>query len=121
MSIINKFFIKNGKSYSSAKIKKTELISSCFWFLDAENNNFLIPKKKLTISDKDSIYFQDLFDKVYINNDCAFIGVGKNFNSEIYIDFNLQKINFVACKDIEEGEEIVCSYHPSCFNNVTIQ
>lgn len=113
--------IKNDKAYSSKNIAKTELVSSCTWIPQKTNYNFLLPKKTLYLNSKDALDITDLFEKVYINNDCGFIHADKNFNTEVYIDFIKQKINFVACKDIKKDEQITFSYHSSCFNNAKIQ
>lgn len=112
---------KDNKVYSQKKYKLKEEVCKTTWSETIIDKNFPLPNLELTLGDKGAISTDDMFTSVGLVGCANYIQTGPKPNCDVYIDFDLQLVTFVANKNIEEKEELTYTLHPTCFNNVTIQ
>jgi len=112
---------KDNKVYAQKDYKFKDEVCKTTWSDTVKDKNFPLPNLELNLGDKDAISTDDMFTSVGLVGCANYIKTGSKPNCEVYIDFDLEIVTFVASKNINKEEEIIYTLHPSCFNNVTIQ
>lgn len=98
------------------------IVFSCTWFDQETENPFYLPKKVISIGDKNSISSDELFTCVALSGFGEYIKLNpKNHNLTVAIDYDNKQINFIANKNIKKNDVLTYMFHLDSISNVTIQ
>lgn len=107
---------------ASEDITLGQFIFSCFWVNQFSENLFLIPKREIDIKNLEVAKIDDLFTKVSLSGFGEYIKPSNyNANTKAEIDWNNQKINFFAIRNIKKNDILTYILDTKTFPNVTIQ
>lgn len=104
---------------STQDIETGSVVFSCSWSHYYEGNLFQLPKQILNVDD--AISTDDLFTKVSLSGFGEYITFNDKPNTNPQIDYNNQKISFIAIKNIKKDELITYNYSLENFSDVKIQ
>lgn len=107
---------------ASEDITLGQFIFSCFWVNQYSENAFFIPKKEINLNDIHIAKIDDLFIKVALSGFGEYIKPSNhNANTKAEIDWNNQKINFFAIRNIKKNDILTYILDTKTFPNVKIR
>jgi hypothetical protein len=104
---------------ASTVIQAGTSVFSCSWSVKNGDNIFYLPKRELSIDE--ALNVNDMFSEVSLSGFGEYIKSSDDPNTYLEIDYDNQKISFIAIKLIKKEDAITYNYTLQNFSDVKIQ
>ena len=104
---------------ASIDIQTGTPVFSCSWSVRNGDNIFYLPKQEFSVDE--ALDINDMFSEVSLSGFGEYIKLSDDPNTYLEIDYDNQKISFIAIKLIKKEDPITYNYTLQNFSDVKIQ